>query len=378
MNQNFKFIEEINSIQKTDFDKLVNVSDAPFINYGYLFSLENSHCVSRDTGWQPNHLISIDNKALKGFLPIYLKYNSQGEFVFDHSWSYALNRTGRNYFPKLVTAIPFTPCETRKIIGNTDNKEMLSQVINYMGKKNIETWHVLFPDKNLSKDLLKSNFIERMGYKFVWKNKNYNHFDDYLNIFKSRQRKNIKNERKKIAEMNISFEVIESKNIKQKDWEDFYFFYKNTYSQRLQRPYLNEAFFKQIDLYKREVSPVIFFAVHERNRIAGSLCFRNDTTLYGRHWGGAFNIDSLHFECCYYQGIEYCINNKIKCFDPGVQGEHKIRRGFEPIRTHSYHYIKEKDFNKAVFDFCKNEKKEIEKYLSACKRYTPIKKEYRI
>ena len=161
-------------------------------------SLELSECVADNTGWKPNHLAYFNNNKLDGFMPIYLKNNSHGEFVFDHSWSYALNRAGRKYYPKLLSAIPFTPCESKKIIGNQANDLFFEETLEYMASKNIETWHVLFPDKELEEDLKRSSFIERNGYKFVWKNKDYSCFDDYLSIFKSRQRKNIRSERKKI------------------------------------------------------------------------------------------------------------------------------------------------------------------------------------
>jgi predicted N-acyltransferase len=209
-------------------------------------------------------------------------------------------------------------------------------------------------------------------------NKRYEKFEDYLNVFKSRQRKNIKNERKKISEMNITFQIRESDSLTAKDWDDFYKFYKNTYEERLQRPYLNIEFFREIHEFRETLRPVIFFAVHEDKRIAGSLCFTSNDTLYGRHWGSKYNIDSLHFETCFYQGIEFCINKKIKYFDPGVQGEHKIRRGFEPKRTSSFHYIKERDFRGAIDEFCSKEKDEINRYLKACERYTPFNKEYKI
>ena len=378
MSKILKFVDEISSIEKSDFDILTKHLGSPFINFDFLSALEQSHCVSKVTGWQPKHLASFNDKKLTGFMPLYLKDNSQGEFVFDHSWSYALNRTGRNYYPKLVSAIPFTPCETEKIIGEKINSLFINEVVDLMNSENIETWHILFPNEMLKDDLQKNNFIERNGYKFVWKNKNYSNFDDYLSIFKSRQRKNIRTERKKISDLDIYFEVKDAKSLTENDWNEFYTFYKNTYEERLQIPYLNIDFFKMVHENRESIKPVIFFANIEDKKIAGSLCFESNNTLYGRHWGSVYNIDSLHFECCYYQGIEYCIKNKIDRFDPGVQGEHKIRRGFEPMLTSSFHYIKEQDFFNAINDFCLKEREEIKIYLKACERYTPFKKGYKI
>ena len=378
MSTNLNFVDNFDSIDEAQFSKLIRKNDAPFIQYSFLKALENSGCVGRDLGWTPKHLVKSNENVLSGFMPMYIKNNSHGEFVFDHSWSYALNRAGRNYYPKLLTAIPFTPCETRKIITESDANEYVEKIIEFMEEKNIESWHILYPDADLKELFLENKLIERFGYKFIWKNKEYETFNDYLNIFKSRQRKNIKNERKKISDLNISFQIKESDSLTLEDWEEFFKFYRNTYEERLQRPYLNIDFFKEIHKFKKILKPVIFFALHDDKKIAGSLCFIGNNTLYGRHWGSSFNIDSLHFETCFYQGIEFCINKKIKYFDPGVQGEHKIRRGFEPIRTSSFHYIKENDFRNAIIEFCEKEEVEINRYLKACERYTPFNKEYKI
>ena len=378
MSTNLNFVDNFDSIDEAQFSKLIRKNDAPFIQYSFLKALENSGCVGRDLGWTPKHLVKSNENVLSGFLPMYIKNNSHGEFVFDHSWSYALNRAGRNYYPKLLTAIPFTPCETRKIITESDPNEYVEKIIEFMEEKSIESWHILYPDADLKELFLENKLIERFGYKFIWKNKEYETFNDYLNIFKSRQRKNIKNERKKISDLNITFQIKESDSLTLEDWEEFFKFYKNTYEERLQRPYLNIDFFKEIHKFKKTLKPVIFFAVHDDKKIAGSLCFIGNDTLYGRHWGSSFNIDSLHFETCFYQGIEFCIDKKINYFDPGVQGEHKIRRGFEPKRTSSFHYIKENDFRNAIIEFCKKEEVEINRYLKACERYTPFNKEYKI
>ena len=378
MGVDFIFLDSLSSIDKSQYSKLINEKDAPFIQYSFLDTLEKTNCVGSLTGWKSNHLAAYKKKTLSGILPLYIKDNSHGEFVFDHSWSYALTRAGRNYYPKLLTCIPFTPCETRKFITEENSELFIDEVLSFMNKENIETWHILYPDF-AHEDLLKeSRFIERNGYKFIWRNKQYSEFEDFLKIFKSRQRKNIKNERKKISQLNISFEIKDKNDLTVNDWEVFFEFYRNTYEQRLQRPYLNLEFFKQIHLNRKKLKPVIFFAIHNGKKIAGSLCFHNDNTLYGRHWGSIYDIDSLHFETCFYQGIEFCIRNNIEKFDPGVQGEHKIRRGFEPYKTKSFHYIKENDFRKAINDFCSRERQEIDSYIEACKRYTPFNKDYKI
>lgn len=374
------FIKSLSEISSANLNEIINEKDMPFVSYEYLYALEKSKSVHVNNGWETFHLTLSEKENLQGFLPIYKKNNSHGEFVFDHQWSYALRRANRDYYPKLLSAIPFTPCETSKFIApkSIGIENFTEPVIDYMKKNNVETWHILFPNNDLSEMLIEHNFIERSGYRFVWNNKAYKNFDDFLKIFTSRQRKNIKSERRKIYDSGINFSIKDNSNITLDDWLVFYQFYQSTYHERMQAPYLNFDFFKLVHKYKNILCPVIFFAELDGNKIAGSLCFQSKDTLYGRHWGSSIDIDSLHFECCYYQGIEYCIKNRIAFFDPGVQGEHKIRRGFEPRASTSYHYVLKKDFRNAIESFCKEEKISIEKYLAACSEYTPIKKEYRI
>ena len=374
------FIKSLSEISSANLNEIINEKDMPFVSYEYLYALEKSKSVHVNNGWETFHLTLSEKENLQGFLPIYKKNNSHGEFVFDHQWSYALRRANRDYYPKLLSAIPFTPCETSKFIATKSIgiESFTEPVIDYMKKNNVETWHILFPNNDLSEMLIEHNFIERSGYRFVWNNKEYKNFDDFLKIFTSRQRKNIKSERRKIYDSEINFSIKDNSNITLDDWLVFYQFYQSTYHERMQAPYLNFDFFKLVHKYKDILCPVIFFAELEGNKIAGSLCFQSKDTLYGRHWGSSIDIDSLHFECCYYQGIEYCIKNRIAFFDPGVQGEHKIRRGFEPRISTSYHYVLKKDFRNAIESFCKEEKISVKKYLAACSKYTPIKKEYRI
>ena len=379
MSINSKFLNRISDISKIDFENNLNGYSSPFMSYEFLSSLEESGSVGVSNGWQPFHFSSYENDKLNGFMPLYLKNNSQGEFVFDHQWSYALSRANRSYYPKLLSAIPFTPCETKKIITSNNNEDYcLESTKQLMEEKNIETWHILFPSQDTGEKLISNDFIKRSGYRFVWNNKKYKVFEDYLNIFTSKQRKNIKTERRKIKNAGITFITKDYDSITEEDWDDFYLFYKNTYAERMQAPYLNRQFFKHINRDKKALKPVLFFAVYENRKIAGSLCFQGEDTLYGRHWGAFENIDNLHFECCYYQGIDYCIKNNIKYFDPGVQGEHKIRRGFEPQSCDSYHYVLQEDFRDAIKNFCYEESKSVESYLRACQEYTLIKKEYRI
>ena len=369
-------------IKKIDLqEKLYSIkANNPFEDFLYLRAMEQSNSASEKSGWIPDHLGEIKNKKLISFLPLYKKFNSYGEFIFDHQWANALNRAGRNYYPKLLTAIPFTPCEGDRILGKDKKSKfnLIDAAIKKMETEEIESWHILFPNESGKSVLKERNFIERYNYRFTWKNENFSDFDSFLSIFTSRQRATIRKERKSISKLGIEFKCKKHNEINAEDWDLFYVFYQKTYYERAQNPYLNKEFFKLINTVNQLVKPVLFFAEIEGEPIGASLCFEGEDTLYGRHWGATSKVKNLHFECCYYQGIEYCIKNKLKFFDPGVQGEHKIRRGFQPHLSSSFHYFLKEDFGQAVSDFCKSERVQIKNYIEACKSYTPFNNDYKI
>ena len=369
-------------IKKIDLqEKLYSIkANNPFEDFSYLRAMEQSNSASEKSGWIPDHLGEIKNKKLISFLPLYKKFNSYGEFIFDHQWANALNRAGRNYYPKLLTAIPFTPCEGDRILGKDDKSKLnlIDAGIKKMEAEEIESWHILFPNESGKSILRERNFVERYNYRFTWQNEDFVDFNNFLSIFTSRQRATIRKERKGISKLGIEFKCKKNDEITAQDWDLFYIFYQQTYYERAQDPYLSKEFFKLISTVNQKVKPVIFFAEIEGESIGASLCFEGGDTLYGRHWGATTKIKNLHFECCYYQGIEYCIKNKLKFFDPGVQGEHKIRRGFQPHLSSSFHYFLRDDFGQAVNDFCKSERTQIENYIEACKSYTPFNNDYKM
>lgn len=372
-------IQKVN-LQNLDNLKVTFPASNPFENLEYFHAMESSDSASEKSGWIPNHLGELNNDTLNSFLPLYKKFNSYGEFIFDQQWAHALQQTGRDYYPKLLTAIPFTPCEGERILAPNDKKkiQLIESCIELMQEDKIESWHILFPNSVGKKILRDQNFIERFNYRFVWHNNDFQDFDEFLAIFTSRQRATIRKERKSIEKADIEFKSRSFDEINSNDWDIFYNFYRQTYFERGQNPYLTKEFFYKINTANHILKPVIFFAYHQEEVIASSLCFEGKDTLYGRHWGALKKVKNLHFECCYYQGIEYCIKNGIDYFDPGVQGEHKIRRGFQPKLDSSFHYFLKNDFGDAVSNFCKSEKKQIENYIEACKSYTPFNKDYKI
>ena len=375
------FHSSIEEISKKEWDSLLNDINYPFLKHDFLQLLESTSCVGAKTGWIPLHVtISKGNSLLAG-MPLYLKSHSQGEFVFDHSWANAFYQHGLDYYPKLVSSIPHTPASgPRLLIKDGENKKELFEMIkegvkNIAAKNNISSWHILFPREEEVDFFDDSNLSIRKNAQFIWFNENFTSFEDYLNSFRARHRKNVRKERNKIIEQELIIETFSGENLNYDLLNKFYKFYLSTNIKRSGfSGYLTKQFFLNFPatLFK---NLVIVFAKKKSNdeMVGGSLFFRDDQNLYGRYWGCIEEFDCLHFECCYYQGIDYCIKNKLKKFDPGVQGEHKIKRGFAPTETYSAHWIADERFSEAIEDFETKEERHINYYLEDAKKLLPFK-----
>ena len=375
------FHSSIEEISKKEWDSLLNDINYPFLKHDFLQLLESTSCVGAKTGWIPLHVtISKGNSLLAG-MPLYLKSHSQGEFVFDHSWANAFYQHGLDYYPKLVSSIPHTPASgPRLLIKDGENKKELFEMIkegvkNIAAKNNISSWHILFPREEEVDFFDDSNLSIRKNAQFIWFNENFESFEDYTNSFRARHRKNVRKERNKIIEQELIIETFSGENLNYDLLNKFYKFYLSTNIKRSGfSGYLTKQFFLNFPatLFK---NLVIVFAKKKSNdeMVGGSLFFRDDQNLYGRYWGCIEEFDCLHFECCYYQGIDYCIKNKLKKFDPGVQGEHKIKRGFAPTETYSAHWIADERFSEAIEDFVTKEERHINYYLEDAKKLLPFK-----
>lgn len=334
--------------------------------------MEISGAVGGNSGWQPHHLLVYNNEKLVALMPAYLKQHSYGEYVFDHGWANAFHQHGVAYYPKLVTAIPFTPVSGPRICIADEHapepiiKAVGNYIVDYCQRENISSWHLLFPTEKFSQ-CLPPHFMQRMAVHFQWFNEDYKCFDDFLATFSSRKRKNLKKERKQVTDQGITLEVTSGQGIPESIWDRFYYFYQMTYAKRSGHGgYLSKNFFQTLARTMPE-SIVLVLAKHQEEYIAGALNFRDHETLYGRYWGCLQEFKHLHFETCYYQGIEYCIRERLKRFDPGVQGEHKIQRGFRPVYTYSNHWVAEPAFQDAIAEFLKQEKTTLADYhFSAC------------
>jgi len=372
------FVDSISQLEEHQFNQLIK-TDYPFIQYDFLDALENSNCVSVSTGWQPKHLAAYVKDRLIGFVPLYLKTHSYGEYVFDFQWANAYQQSGLSYYPKLLTAIPFTPCTGPRLIvaeeyGDQLSHMMMLAILDELERLQVSSYHLLFPSASDNTfDEPKTKLLERIGTQYHWYNQSYANFDEFLNRCKMKQRKNIKRERKAIFESNIELRIIEGDEITQELWSAFFYFYRLTYAKRSGNAgYLSQSFFTELG--KTMPQNLMMAVANVSDQIvAASLFFKDSDTLYGRYWGTSVEIEYLHFELCYYQGIEYCINNSLKHFDAGAQGEHKIQRGFEPIETYSYHWIKDVRFRDAIQHFLAEESLIVKKNAQYLSKKLPYK-----
>jgi len=353
---------------------------SPFLRHEFLNALEISGSVTATTGWEPSHLTVQQNGRLIAAMPLYRKHHSYGEYVFDWSWADAYQRYGQAYYPKLLTAIPFTPSQSPRLLfgQGVDISDMVAGIVvavqAYAEKTGASSWHILFPDDQSAQQLSHENLIQRQGCQFHWRNRGYKTFEDFLSTFSSRKRKNLRKERSDVQAQSIVFERYEGNEISEVQWEVFYRYYQNTYLVRGQQAYLSPEFFAMIARLMPENIMLTLARLNGRY-VAGALFFHDATTLYGRYWGCEQDYHNLHFETCYYQGIEYCIEKDLQRFDAGAQGEHKLRRGFEPVRTRSLHWIREPAFAKAIADFCREETAHIRQYEAAASDRLPYRRD---
>jgi len=374
---NVQIISSLAEVQAEQWDAL-NTTRYPFLSYHFLRTLETERCVSPQSGWHPQHIVVYENERLVGALPMYLKTHSWGEFVFDFAWAEAYQRSGLTYYPKLVIAVPFSPVTGPRLLAepgarrNQIASEMINTAIEQAKDRKISSIHGLFLNAEDASLFSSAGFMERVGYQFHWNNQDYSSFDDYLARFKSKQRKNIKRERRRIQEMGVELKMIEGDEITNDYWLHFYHLYSSTCSRKNGMPYLNIEFFKALNA---QMSSAIVLAVacFEDNIIAMSFFIKTDDTLYGRYWGCMEQYDSLHFETCYYTPIEYCIRYKFIRFDAGAQGEHKISRGFIPTTTRSAHWIHHPTLRPAIQNFLHEEKGHITDCLDTLKHNVPFK-----
>lgn len=369
----------IEAVAASQWDMLVS-KEHPFLRHAFLQALESSGSVSSKSGWEPCHLSVWQAGRLVGALPMYRKHHSYGEYVFDWGWAEALERVGGDYYPKALSAIPFTPVPGPRslIAADVDADDVRAQLASawqaQCTERSLSSWHLLFAEEQ-EVAAWRHQFpglIAREGVQFQWRDRGFKDFDGFLASLTSKRRKMIKRERRLVAEQGITMRLLEGGEITQAAMAHFYRCYTITYHERGRSPYLNREFFERL----RQTMPealVLVQALLDDQPVAAALYFRSETALYGRYWGSEVVADCLHFEACYYQGIEYCLARGLTLFDPGTQGEHKLVRGFAPQRVCSLHYVAHPGLAAAVTQFCEQEAAHVNAYRLGAKKALPFK-----
>lgn len=363
----------------------------PFLRHEFLQALEDSGSACDTSGWYPVHLsLQHDSVVPEGssnaadknsaaLMPLYLKDHSMGEYVFDHAWANAYHQNGLEYYPKLVTAIPFTPSTGPRVrsqqpLNQDECTTFIDEVISVATDTGASSWHFLFPSSEHRQLFKDPRLLQRSGVQYHWHNRDYQHFDDFLATMNSRKRKMVRKERADVAAQGIRVSIEMGPNISPDLWALFYQLYERTYAKRNgSRGYLTEAFFTQIaETMPDQIAMAVAWI--DDQPVACALYFFDDETLYGRYWGSVGEFSYLHFELCYYTGIEFAISRGIQRYDAGAQGEHKIIRGFEPIETYSLHWIKHPGFRDAIARFLVEEKAGIARHIEQATAMLPYKK----
>ena len=368
----------LDEIPAHDWNCLAGESD-PFLRHEFLSALEHHGCVGAHYGWVPQHLAAYaDHGALLGAVPLYLKNNSYGEFVFDWSWADAYQRAGLSYYPKLVVSVPYTPATGPRLLlacepeADAVADALIEAAVEQARKHRLSSLHWLFTNEADTRRLEDHGLLRRTGCQFHWENKGYRDFDDFLEQFTAAKRKKIKRERRYVHEAGITIERLHGGELSDDQWKTAHEFYRSTFFKHGGIPTLNLDFFREIGRTMGD-RVVIVLARRQDRYVASAINLRGTDALYGRHWGCAEEFNGLHFEACYYQGIEYCLQHELRRFEPGAQGEHKISRGFLPTPTWSAHWIAHAGMRRAVADFLAREREGMGYYMQELSAHSPYK-----
>ena len=386
-NVKVEFINDINLIEKKQWDlcacpeafKGEKIID-PFTTYNFISALENSGSVGKGTGWHSCHLVVKIEKEIIAVMPLYLKGHSQGEYIFDHNWAQAYNNFGGNYYPKIQSAVPFTPATGRRFLTKKgfekQGRDALERgIINLALNNKLSSAHITFCTSFEAKKISDNNFLRRKTLQYHWENKGFSNFEDFLNSLSSRKRKTIKKERKIATSLfkdNDGIFSFTGSQLRDKHWDSFWKFYQDTGNRKWGIPYLTRDFFQIINECMPE-NILLFLAIENNTPIAGALNFIGADTLYGRYWGCSKYHSCLHYELCYYQAIDYALKNRIKKVEAGAQGEHKISRGYLPSFVYSLHWFSNKSFASAISEYLDKEEKIINQEYDVLMKTSPYK-----
>ena len=378
-----RVISALSEIDQNQWDSVANPSGErydPFLSWDFLEALEASGAVAPETGWTPCHLVlEGSDQRLKAAMPLYAKTNSQGEFVFDHSWADAYERAGGSYFPKLLGAVPFTPVSGKRLLvpngpDKDDHEEaLLNGAVQLASQNDLSSLHINFLTENQKSRLSDLNLSIRTDQQFHWQNNGYETFDDFLSELSSSKRKNLRKERLK-AQTNVNYVHLTGDDIKPQHWDAFYTFYMDTGARKWGYPYLNRETFELLGQRLAD-KILLIMAMRDDVPIAGALNFIGSDTLYGRYWGCTEPLPFLHFETCYYQAIDFAIKHGLQTVEAGAQGGHKLARGYAPVTTYSAHWIAHPGLRGAVDEYLRRERHAVERDKEYLNDRTPFRKD---
>jgi len=352
----------------------------PSVSYAFLSALEDSGSTTSRTGWAPQHLsLAGADGAIVGVVPLYSKSHSYGEYVFDYGWADAFERAGGRYYPKLISAVPFTPVPGPRLLLRPDappetRDHLIAAMVELCNRHRISSVHVTFAQQGDAEALTEAGFLQRIGQQFHWTNNGYRDFDDYLTALNSRKRKAVRKERREALADGLEIEVLTGSDLKSRHWDAFYRFYLATSDRKWGQAYLNRKFFALVGERMPE-NVVLVMAQHGGKYVAGALNLLGKETIYGRNWGSYGDYKFLHFECCYYQAIEFAITRGLRRVEAGAQGSHKLQRGYLPTATYSAHWIPDPGFRRAVAQFLERERLMVERKIEGLAEYSPFRHE---
>lgn len=362
----------ITDINPDAWNKLTGTQ--PFLRHEFFLSLETSGCLNEGSGWSTYFLTLYEKDVLSAALPLYIKYHSYGEYVFDWAWADSYARRGLAYYPKLLSAVPFTPVTGKRLLGSDPEHRaaLMRHALNLARELGLSSFHCLFPAKNEAEEMQIQGMQIRSGVQFHWYNRGYASFTDFLEGLLREKRKKIRQERRQITDAGLTFQRLTGNEIKPADWQLFFNCYLKTYRSHHSSPYLNLKFFEQLGAVMGE-NILLVIALQQGVPIAAALNLFDEKRLYGRYWGALTPVPQLHFETCYYQAIEFCIERGLDVFEAGAQGEHKLARGFVPMETWSAHWLARADFSNAVKEFLSREAQLNRHYVAQLGAHSPYK-----
>jgi predicted N-acyltransferase len=377
--ESLSIVETLRDTDAAEWDALLGPDPAarrrhPFVRHAFLNALIETGCASARTGWQPQVLLLRRGGALCGAMPLFVKSHSYGEYVFDWAWADAYARHGIEYYPKLLCAVPFTPVNGPRLLGSdVDARRTLLAAALEMARQ-VSSLHILFPTEDDAALMREQGMMLRRTVQFHWENAGDPDFESFLARMSHRRRKNIRQERRRVREAGVTFRWLQADQIEPVHWEFFYRCYRMTYAAHGSRPYLNLPFFLRFGETLGEHA-VMVLAERRGAPVAVSLLVRGGDALFGRYWGAVEHIPLLHFECCYYQAIDYAIAHGLRSFEGGAQGEHKLFRGLMPVETLSAHWLAHPAFAQAIEDYLARERRGIARYVNELAEHSPFKAE---